>query len=71
MFGLEHKRLGQNPSDDPDHHPSQKETGVGGFKSKLSFYRTSAQRHFNMKWGQRRPGRAHMFGGEITAKFGQ
>jgi hypothetical protein len=35
---FEHKRLGQNPSDDPRHHPWQKETCISGFKNKSDGY---------------------------------
>jgi len=35
---FEHKRLDQNLSDDPEHHPCQKATCIGGFKNKSDGY---------------------------------
>ena len=35
---FEHKRLGQDPSDDPEHHPCQKETCISGFKNESDGY---------------------------------
>jgi hypothetical protein len=35
---FEYKRLGQDPSDDPEHHPCKMETCISGFKNKSDGY---------------------------------